>query len=115
MSLRSLTDLFWFRVWWRYPDRLNPWFSAPYHVFNLFEGACWLVLAGLVLRRYLAFRRSRLEILYALAFFTFGLTDFREAYVLESWLVWVKLGNLVALIWLRAIVIKRWYPESRLF
>ena len=50
-----------------------------------------------------------------LAFFTFGLTDFREAYVLESWLVWVKLLNLVLLIWLRSIAVRRWYPESRLF
>jgi hypothetical protein len=60
-------------------------------------------------------RRSRLEILYALAFFTFGLTDFREAYVLRSWLVGVKLVNLIALIRLRAVAIKRWYPGSRLY
>jgi hypothetical protein len=43
------------------------------------------------------------------------LTDFREAYVLQSWLVWVKLANLVALIRLRAMAIRRWHPGSRLY
>jgi hypothetical protein len=113
MDFIGLTDFLWFRVWWKYPHLADPWFSIPYHVFNLFEGSCWIVFAGLVLRRYQANRRSRLEILYALSFFTFGLTDFREAYVLESWLVWVKLVNLLALIWLRSIVLRRWYPASR--
>jgi hypothetical protein len=113
MSLGRLGDFFWSRVWWKYPDPTDPWFSIPYHAFNLFEGSCWLIFAALVLRRHLAFRRSRLEILYTLAFFTFGLTDFREAYVLESWLVWVKLLNLLLLIRLRSIAIRRWYPGSR--
>lgn len=115
MSLQRVMDFLWFRVWWKYPDPTDPWFSFPYHIFNLFEGACWVVFAGLVLRRYLTLRRSQLEILYALAFFTFGLTDFRESYVLQSWLVWVKLLNLIALIRLRSISIRRWYPGSRLF
>jgi hypothetical protein len=115
MSLHRLADFLWSRVWWKYPDPTDPWFSIPYHIFNLFEGTCWVVFAGLVLRRHLIFRRSRQEILYALAFFTFGLTDFREAYVLQSWLVWVKLLNLVILIWLRSIAIRRWYPGSRLY
>jgi hypothetical protein len=29
--------------------------------------------------------------------------------------VWVKLVNLIVLIRLRAIVIRRWYPESKLY
>ena len=115
MSLGRLGDFLWSRVWWKYPDPNDPWFSIPYHIFNLFEGSCWLVFAGLVLRRYVISRRSRLEILYAVAFFTFGLTDFREAYVLQSWLVWAKLLNLLLLIWLRWLAIRRWYPGSRWF
>jgi hypothetical protein len=91
------------------------WFSIPYHAFNLFEGACWIVVGALVIRRYIAFRRSRLEVVYALAFLSFGATDFREAYVLESWLVWAKLANLIALIGLRAVAIRCWYPGSKLF
>jgi hypothetical protein len=49
------------------------------------------------------------------AFLTFGLTDFREAYELASWLVWIKLLNLIALYLLRRIVMKRYYPASKLF
>ena len=115
MSLRDLADLLWFRVWWKHPHPIDPWFSIPYHVFSLFEGTCWVVLGALVLRRYLACHRSNLEIVYALAFVSFGLTDFREAYVLQSWLVWVKLVNLAGLVRLRAMAIKRWYPGSKLY
>jgi hypothetical protein len=114
-SLPWLADFLWFRVWWKYPNPTDPWFSIPHHVFNLFEGGCWVIFAGLVLWRFGRFRRSRGEILYAVAFFTFGLTDFREAHVLQSWLVWVKLLNLIALVWLRSIAIRRWYPGSRLY
>jgi hypothetical protein len=114
-STGEALDLLWFRVWWRHPHPTDPWFSMPYHAFNLFEGVCWVVFGLLVLRRFLVFRRSPLEIAYALAFFTFGLTDFREAYVLQSWLVWVKLVNLIALVWLRSIVIRRWYPASKVY
>jgi len=115
MNLSQLADILWFRVWWSYPQPTDPWFSIPYHLFNLFEGVCWVCFAGLVLRRYLKFRHSRIEIVYSLAFFSFGLTDFREAYVLESWLVWIKLANLIALVVLRSIVMRRYYPESKLF
>jgi hypothetical protein len=69
----------------------------------------------LALRRYLIQRRSLLELAYAAAFFTFGLTDFREAYELASWLVWLKLLNLIVLIQLRTVVMKRCYPASKLF
>jgi hypothetical protein len=115
MSLHQAVDLLWFRVWWKYAQPNDPWFSIPYHAFNLFEGACWVVIGVLVLRRYLASPRSALEIGYAMAFLSFGLSDFREAYVLESWLVWVKLVNLIALVRLRAVAIKRWHPGSKLF
>ena len=60
-------------------------------------------------------RRSRLELAYALAFLTFGLTDLREAFALQSWLIWVKLMNLLVLFGLRRIVIQRYYPTSRLY
>ena len=60
-------------------------------------------------------RRSPLEIGYALAFVTFGLTDFREAYALDSWLIWLKLVNLLVLLRFRGLVIRRFYPESKLY
>lgn len=108
-------DLLLFRVWWRYDPGDTPSVYIPYHAFNLFEGCAWIVFAVLVLRRCLRHARSRLELAYAVAFFTFGLTDFREAYVLSSWLVWVKLANLIVLLKLRFEVIRRFYPGSTLY
>jgi hypothetical protein len=115
VNLGNAVDLLWFHRWWQYPQPGDPWFSIPYHVFNLFEGACWVVIAVLVARRHRMSRRSPWEVVYALAFLTFGLTDFREAYALESWLVWVKLVNLVVLVRLRNLAVRRWYPRSKLF
>jgi hypothetical protein len=113
--MKSVVEFLWFKVWWKYPNPVDPWFSIPYHVFNLFEGTCWAILACLVLGRYLVHVRSVVEVGYATAFLTFGLTDFREAYELSSWLVWLKLVNLIVLIQLRNIVMKRWYPASKLY
>jgi hypothetical protein len=69
----------------------------------------------MVLIRYVKHRHSVIEVAYALAFFIFGLTDFREAYALESWLIWIKGLNLLVLIQLRSIVTKHYYPRSKLF
>jgi hypothetical protein len=110
-----ILDLLWTRTWWRFQPGDRSDFSMPYHVFNLFEGAAWVVFSGLVLFRYYRNRRSVLELWYSLSFFTFGLTDFREAYALSSWLVWVKLANLIVLAWLRSRVIRRFYPTSTLY
>src|SRR4051794_28438568 len=101
-----ILDLLWNRTWWSYRPGDRSDFSLPYHAFNLFEGVAWVVFAVLVLARFLQKGRSRIEIGYALAFFTFGLTDFREAYALSSWLVWVKLANLIVLAKLRSSVIR---------
>ncbi len=108
-------DLLLFKTWWRYDPRDTPWVTMPYHVFNLFEGCAWVVFAVLVLLRRRQNQRSRLELWYALAFFTFGLTDFREAYALSTWLIGLKLVNLLALLKLRAAVIRRFYPASKLY
>jgi hypothetical protein len=110
-------DLLWSRTWWRYRPSSPTDFPMPYyvHAFNLFEGTAWVVFGVLVLARFLRWRRSAIEVGYAVAFFCFGLTDFVEAYALSSWLIWVKLANLIVLAWLRAIVIRRYYPTSRLY
>ena len=95
----------------RQPFRLN----APYHWFNLFEAGVWFVFTALVLYRWARHRHSLLEPAYAAAFFLFGVTDVLESQALTSWLIWLKLANLIALIWLRAIVIRRFYPGSKLY
>lgn len=112
---RQAIDLLFFKGWWRYRAGNQPWFDVPYHAFNLLEGCAWVVLSALVLRRHLVHRHSAIEVAYAAAFFAFGLTDFREAYALDSWLIWLKGINLAALLWLRAIVIGRYYPASKLY
>lgn len=73
------------------------------------------MFAGLVLHRSLKNRRSPLELWYAAAFLTFALSDFREAWVQQSWLIWWKLINLIALFSLRRAVIERFYPSSKVF
>jgi hypothetical protein len=115
MEWRSATDYLVYRTWWAYQSEYPTWADMPYHAFNFFEGAVWVVLSGLVLGRFLRNRHSRIEVAYALAFFTFGQTDFREAYALQSWLLWLKAANLLVHFWLRAVVIKRYYPRSKLY
>lgn len=113
--MRKPLDILWFHTWWSYAPSETPLHSIPYHFLNLVEAACWLTFAGLVLRRYARHRRSSLELAYALAFFTFGLTDLREAWALQSWLIWLKLLNLVILAWLRRRVMREWHPEAKVY
>ena len=47
-----------------------------------------------------------------MAFLTFGITDVREAWVQQSWLIWLKLLNLIILLSIRRVVIRRYYPGS---
>lgn len=115
MDRGGVADYLLFRTWWTYRPGSSAWFEVPYHAFNLFEGAVWVILSGLVLRRFYRERHSAIEVVYGLAFCTFGLTDFREAYALQSWLIWVKAVNLIVLLWLRSRVIKRYYRESKLY
>ena len=100
-------------TWWRYRSRDA--FSQVYHFLNLTEGLIWILFAGLVLARFIRHRRSAWEIMYAAAFLTFGLTDFREAYRVESWLLLIKGLNLGVLFWLRRLVIRRFYPHCKIY
>jgi hypothetical protein len=115
MSIDEFLDILFTRTWWTYDPGTRDGYSTFYHWFNLCEGAAWLILAAVVFSRHLKHRHSPLELAYALAFATFGLSDFREAWVQSSPLLWFKLANLIALLWLRRIVMTRWYPESRVF
>jgi hypothetical protein len=109
----SLYDLLVTHTWWQY--RASGSLNLAYHCFNLLEGTIWLIFALLVLARFVRWRRSWLEIVYATMFFAFGLTDFREAYRLESWLILLKGANLVLLLWLRREVIRRAYPAAKIY
>jgi len=112
--LEELIDFLIRRTWWTY----NPgsdWYAHPYHWINLIEGCFWLVFAGLVLKRYWRHRHSPIELLYAFTFLTFALSDFREAYVVQSWLILLKGVNLIGIIYLRRTVIRRFYPSSKTY
>jgi hypothetical protein len=111
----TLIELLWNRTWWSYQPSDPDVLTGLLHWFNLAEGMTWVVFAALVLIRRQTGGRSTLEAWYALAFLGFGLTDFREAYVLTSWLIWIKLVNLIVLARLRSSVIRRFYPSSRLY
>jgi hypothetical protein len=115
VTWKQIVEYLVFRTWWTYGSGNPDWFEIPYHFFNLLEGAIWVILSALVLARHIRYRHSIIEVIYSSAFFTFGLTDFREAYALQSWLIWLKGVDLLLLVGLRSIVIRRYYPTNKLY
>jgi hypothetical protein len=113
--MSDIFELLFDHRWWMYDPADRSLHSVVYRHFNLTEFAVWCLFGGLVLWRYARHRRSPLEVAYAAAFVLFGLTDFREAYELSSWLLWIKLANLIVLLRLRAIALRTWYPGRKLF
>lgn len=109
-----LATLVW-RCWWRWPGADYSTFDLLYRSLNLIEGAFWLTLAGLVVRRSLRGAGAPVEAAYAGAFALFGVSDFVEAWALCSWLIGFKALNLAALLWLRRLVLRRYYPASRTY
>jgi hypothetical protein len=103
------------KTWWAYDAAPTETFSQIHRTINLIEGTVWCLLAVLVLLRFARQRNSGLELLYAAAFLTFGLSDFREAVALQTRLIVAKGVNLVALVWLRRTVLRRYYPTSRTY
>ena len=109
-------DLLWCRTWWTFDPNGSVQDLIWQHGFILVEGFCWLVFAGLVVRRYWRLRKSmRLELSYATAFLLFGVSDFIQAFRLTSWLLVWKLINLIVLLVLRHRTIRSLYPESKVF
>ncbi|HEY2251536.1 MAG TPA: hypothetical protein VGH74_10770 [Planctomycetaceae bacterium] len=113
--MNRVCEILFLTTWWVYDQADQSAHSIFVHWFNLFEGCAWIVFAALVMRRYLRFRRGRIEVVYAVAFVLFGLTDFREAYSVQSWLLWLKLAILVWLFCLRRSVMRKFYPDSRVY
>ncbi len=108
-------EILFLQTWWVYDRDADLPYSTVYHWFNILEGIAWLAFALLVILRHRRNRRSRLEWLYALAFVAFAWSDFREAWIQQSWLIWFKLGNVTALFWLRKIIIREHYPNSTVY
>jgi hypothetical protein len=109
----EICDTLFAKTWWSYPASHRGILEAYYHWFNLAEGCAWLGCAAYVAWRYLRHRHSPLEVSYACAFVLFGCTDFWEAHQLTSWLLWLKLANLIVLFRLSWLVKKRFYPMAK--
>lgn len=114
-SMFEIVEILCTRTWWSWASGDRSWHSLFVHWFNLFEATVWWFFGGLVLLRFVRQRRSGLEPVYSAAFFTFGLTDLAESFALTSWLIWIKLLNLIALWWLRRTVMRRHYAASRVY
>lgn len=121
MRVKTLLDWLGSPLWQPRPGM--GWALEIYRAFNFVEALAWFVFAALVVGRWAKNRRSDtggpqrtiLELSYAAAFAAFGLSDVREAFVLQPWLILAKGAILTALLALRSIVIRRYYPASRTF
>lgn len=76
-------------------------FRVPYIIFNGFEAIIWFGCSILVLNRHLKTGKHRHEILYALAFALFGLSDVIETSGTSLLLILFKAACLLALATLR--------------
>ncbi len=113
--MSNLFETVFVRIWWTY-DAEEPFgFSACYHWFNILEGLVWLVFSALVLLRFLRHHRTRIELCYCALFAAFGASDLVEAWQQSSWLIWHKLFNLYGLVRTRELVMRRHYPEARVY
>ena len=116
--MHQILDWLWLHTWWSYAGSEDPLHAEIYRWINIVEGLFWVGLAvAALLRSYRqpSEKRSKIEWAYAAAFLCFGLTDFREAIALQTWLIWIKLINLIVLIVLRKRVMKTLYPEAKVY
>jgi len=105
---------FWINhVWLDYSQTRHEPFTQFCHWFNIVEGIGWILLGLFVFTRYFKFRKSTDELWFAVAFMTFGLTDFYEAWLYPTWLIYVKAFNLIALLKLRSKVAPLYHTGKR--
>ncbi|MBI1347395.1 hypothetical protein GC163_14040 [bacterium] len=112
--MHELIDLLFYRTLWQY-DPARDWTENTTRYFNLLEATAWVVFAALVLIRWKKHRRSGWEWVYAALFLAFAWTDFHEATILQSWLLWVKAIVLAGILRLRWWLLRIHYPNSRTY
>ncbi len=98
---------------WRYSATQPTPYQPIYCTINGVEALIWLGFAVAVVYRNRRHRRSSLELFYAGLFFIFAMTDVREMFVVQPWLILFKCVILVALLWVRHVIRKRHYPEAK--
>ncbi|MBS0202829.1 MAG: hypothetical protein JSS49_08025 [Planctomycetes bacterium] len=117
MDNPALRILF-YETWWSWNRPAGApytWMEIAGRGFNGVEATAWFIFAVLVFRRGLKYRRSKCELWYGVAFVLFGISDVIEAWILTSWLLWWKAINLVVLFSLRRSIMKRYYPDARVY
>jgi len=88
--------------------------SSFHYWFNLIEGIAWFTIGGYVFIRFVRNRKSPYEIIYAILFFLFGMTDFREMRNLPVWLLALKAIILVSLLSARFNLKKNHYGNLKI-
>jgi hypothetical protein len=104
---------FMFVELWRYSADAPTPYQPIYRSINAVEALIWLIFAGMVLVRNRQHRRSSLELVYAALFFIFAMTDVREMYVVQPWLILFKGVILAGLLWARHVLCRKYYQESK--
>ncbi len=97
-------------IWWHSHRNAGGWFDVVYPAFNVVEAICWFCVATYVWRRARRHSGPRLEFFYAALWLAFGLTDLREAWAQQTWLILLKGCLLAVLLSLRRIILRR-YPK----
>ena len=113
--MKIVFDILFTHTWWQYNVHSVDLFDTIYHWFNILEGCAWILFALLVLIRFLKNCCSTLELWYCFSFFSFAMTDFYEAFAQTSWLIWLKLINLILLLMIRRKVMTKHYPAAKLY
>lgn len=84
-----------------------------YFGFNAIEALAWLLFASYVIKRWLINKQSPLEIVYAILFVVFGLTDLLELVNLPIWLLGLKIMTLACLLLMRRHLITNYYTDAK--
>lgn len=89
--------------------------NMPYQILNTVEGMAWIVIGFLVLHRAKWIKASLLECVYFIAFILFGVSDFIEVSTYPLWLAFWKLFNVLTLLYVRSLVMRRMYPQAKVY
>jgi len=97
---------------WR-ADWADP-FAASYATLNLVEAAFWFGIAAWVVRRHIRRGGGRWNWAYASAFVAFDASDVVESIAVTPGLIVIKGLILAAIIALRLVVVRRYYPGAKM-
>ena len=84
-----------------------------YYRFNLVEAIAWFTIGGYVFIRFMRNRKSFYEIVYAVLFILFGITDIRELRNLPVWLLALKAIILSGLLIVRFYLKRNHYENLK--